>query len=82
MTTKPTPSTPPTTQSAKPRIPSDETLAIRCLREARKLDALIATAKATLDERVKARADLLASMSPGARKIFDVQMASSAGEEK
>ena len=58
----------------KPRVPSDETLAIRVLRDARKLHAQIASAKTTLDERNKALADLLATLTPGAKKIFDLQM--------
>lgn len=63
-----------TTEKKKDRVPSDETLAIRVLRDARRLHVQIATAKATLDERQKSLAELMATLTPGAKKIFDLQM--------
>lgn len=79
MNSKPTPPT--ETPKRATAVPSPETEAIRCLREARKLDATIAKDTASLKEKVAARAKLVASLSPGARQIFDLQMgATSKGE--
>jgi len=72
MNSKPTPPTE-TPKRATP-VPSPETEAIRCLREARKLDARIHGAEQELAHLKAARAKLVASLSPGARQIFDLQM--------